>query len=204
MLDQYLFTAIFAVSGMLGILSLILWLEKMIRIIMANYFIASIMLAFSNTIDLLTSQLLTWTIERRVDGLQQRLGKLLVAWKPTLLLSIYFILLIFLVTKSRISLWNVKHEAIKRLLTAIFLPCTIMSILFSIALAIFGNQMVSLDGLRTIAYNVSMIPHAYNLILLTPIRIILPGIVTILTAVLVLRSPEDIAWKDIVIELEKN
>gem|GEM_PF-7107254 len=75
----------------------------MIRIIMANYFIASIILAFNNFFDLLGSQLFVGKIDRRVDGLQNRIGTLLLAGKPTLLLTIYFVLLIFLMTKSRIS-----------------------------------------------------------------------------------------------------
>lgn len=203
-MEQYLFTAMFAVAGMIGILSLILWLEKMIRIIMANYFIASILLAFNNFFDLISSQLLVGKIERRVDWLQHRIWTLLLAWKPTVLLTIYFVLLIFLMTKSRISFWDVKNNALKIWLTIIFLPCTVLSILLWISIAIFWGQMVSLDWLRMLAYNVSNIPYAYNLVLLTPVRIILPWIITILVAVLVLRKGPEWASSDIVIELENK
>lgn len=144
-MEQYLFTAIFAIAGMIAILSLILGLEKMIRIIMANYLIASIVLAFSNFIDLISSSLLVGNAVRRVDGLQNRFGKLLIAGKPTLLLSIYFVLLIFLVTKSRIGIGHIKNEGVRWLLTLVFLPCTIISIMLSIAMAIFGNQLVSVE-----------------------------------------------------------
>lgn len=82
----------------------------MIRIIMANYLIASIILAFSNFIDLISSSLFVGNAVRRVDGLQNRFGKLLIAGKPTFLLSIYFVLLIFLVTKSRIGIGRIKNE----------------------------------------------------------------------------------------------
>jgi len=203
-MEQYLFTAMFAVAGMISILSLILWLEKMIRIIMANYFIASILLAFNNFFDLITSQLLVGKIERRVDWLQYRLWTLLLAGKPTLLLTIYFVLLIFLITKLKFSFWTIKNNALKIWLTAIFLPCTVLSIILGIAIAIFGAQMVSLEGLRTLAYNVSNIPYAYNLIILTPVRIILPWIITILVAVLFLRTVHEGSGGDIVIEIEKS
>ncbi len=203
-MEQYLFTAMFAVAGMIGILSLILWLEKMIRIIMANYFIASIILAFNNFFDLISSQLLVGKVERRVDGLQHRIGTLLLAGKPTVLLTIYFVLLIFLLTKSRISFWNVQNNSLKIWLTILFLPCTVLSILLGIAIAIFGWQMVSLEWLRMLAYNVSNIPYAYNMVLLTPVRIILPGIITILVAVLVLRNKNDADSDDIVIELDSK
>jgi hypothetical protein len=203
-MEQYLFTAMFAVAGMIGILSLILWLEKMIRIIMANYFIASILLAFNNFFDLISSQLLVGKIERRVDGLQHWIWTLLLAGKPTLLLTIYFVLLIFLMTKSRISFGNVQSNALRVWLTIVFLPCTVLSILLGIAIAIFGGQMVSLEWLRMLAYNVSNIPYAYNMILLTPVRIILPGIITILVAVLVLRNTHEWSSNDIVIELDNK
>ncbi|MDP2669858.1 MAG: hypothetical protein Q8O99_02395 [bacterium] len=181
----------------------------MIRIIMANYLIASIILAFSNFIDLISSSLLVGNVVRRVDGLQHRFGKLLIAGKPTLLLSIYFVLLIFLVTKSRIGIGKIRNEAMRRLLTLIFLPCTIISIMLSISMAIFGNQLVSLEGLKTLAQNFSAIPTVYNLIMLTPLRIILPGVITILVAILILRGKEPEITQEhkdqnIVIELEND
>jgi hypothetical protein len=203
-MEQYLFTAMFAVAGMIGILSLILWLEKMIRIIMANYFIASILLAFNNFFDLISSQLLVGKIDRRVDGLQHWIWTLLLAGKPTLLLTIYFVLLIFLMTKSRISFWNIQSNALRVWLTILFLPCTVLSILLGISIAIFGGQMVSLEWLRILAYSVSNIPYAYNIVLLTPVRIILPGIITILVAVLVLRNSDQWSSNDIVIELDNK
>ena|GEM_PF-6703174 len=64
--------------------------------------------------------------------------------------------------------------------------------------------MVSLEGLRTLAYNVSDIPYAYNMILLTPVWIILPGIITILVAVLFLRNKDESSNNDIVIELDNK
>lgn len=203
-MEQYLFTAMFAVAGMISILSLILWLEKMIRIIMANYFIASILLAFNNFFDLISSQLLVGKTERRVDGLQNRLWTVLFAGKPTILLTIYFVLLIFLITKLKFTFWTIKNNALKIWLTVIFLPCTVLSIILGIALAIFGSQMVSLEGLRTLAYNVSHIPYAYNLVILTPVRIILPWIITILVAILFLRTLHEGSGGDIVIEIEKR
>ncbi len=203
-MEQYLFTAMFAVAWMIGILSLILWLEKMIKIIMANYFIASIILAFNNFFDLISWFLLIGKIDRRVDWFQHRLGELLVAWKPTILLTIYFVLLLFLFMKSHISFWNIKNNALKIWLTIILLPCTILSLALGISIALFWWQMVSLEWIKTLAYSVWHIPYAYQLVLMTPIWMILPWLITLLIAILVLRKNDDLGSRDIIIQLDDN
>lgn len=189
---------------MIGLISLILWLEKMIRIIMANYFIASIILAFNNFFDLMGWFLVSWTIERRVDWLQHRIGELVIAWKPTILLTIYFVLLLFLFMKSHISFGNIQNNALKIWLTIILLPCTILSLALGIAIALFGWQMVSLEWIKTLAYSVSNIPYAYELVLMTPIWMILPWMITLLIAIIVLRKDDDASSRDILIELDNK
>lgn len=198
----YIQTAIVAIGGMLTILSLILWLERMIRIIMANYLISSIILGIGNFIDLMSSQLLIGEAERRVDGLQKRLGKILVAGKPTLLLTVYFVLLIFVVNKAQIGIGKVKNEGMRRILTIIFLPCTVISIVTTLALAIYGNQVMDIESLKLLADRFVENQRIHNFIMLTPVRIILPGIVTIIVAALVIRKKDDIIVREVIVEEE--
>lgn len=66
-MEQYAFTAIIAVASVTAMIALLMGLEKMVRVIMANYFIASIILAFTNFIDLITGFLVSGKTERRVD-----------------------------------------------------------------------------------------------------------------------------------------
>lgn len=200
-MDSYVHTAVLAVAWMIALLSLILWLERMVKIIMANYLIASILLWLGNFIDLVWVRLASVNAERRVDGLQKSFAAFLVAGKPTFLLTIYFVLLIFLVTKTHISIGNIKHEAVRRIVMMLFLPCTIISILLSVALAIYGNQIMNMSELEALATSIKHIPYAYDFVLLTPLRIILPAIVTVVIAMFVLRG--DDGWKkEFVLELE--
>ncbi len=171
---------------------------------MADYFIASIILAFNNFFDLISWFLLIGKIDRRVDWFQHRLGELLVAWKPTILLTIYFVLLLFLFMKSHISFWNIKNNALKIWLTIILLPCTILSLALGISIALFWWQMVSLEWIKTLAYSVWHIPYAYQLVLMTPIWMILPWLITLLIAILVLRKNDDLGSRDIIIQLDDN
>lgn len=201
-MNSILQTSAFAIVGMLALLSLILWLQKMIRIIMANYLIASILLWLSNFTDLVTRWLLNSQSERWVDGFQIWFGKLIAAWKPTFLLTVYFVLLLFIITKSHIGMWNIKNPILKVILTIIFLPCTIMSILLSIALAIFGSKVMTLDGITELASNFSGNTYIYNFIMLTPLRVIIPGLITILVAAFVLRTHSDPDAQEIIIWVE--
>jgi hypothetical protein len=140
-------------------------------------------------IELISSRLLVGaTTERRVDIVETRLAKLLIAGKPTLLLTVYFILLIFITTKSEIGIGKIKHEGIRRILMLIFLPCTIISILLTLALAIFGNQIMNLTELKLLAASVTDNEMLYNFIMLTPLRVVLPGLVTFVIAAFFLRT----------------
>ena len=203
-MDSVIQTGAFAIVGMLALLSLILWLQKMIRIIMANYLIASILLGLSNFTDLVTRWLLSSQSERWVDGFQIWFGKLIAAWKPTFLLTVYFVLLLFIITKSHIGIWSIKNPVIKWVLTVIFLPCTIISILLSIALAIFGSQVMTLDGISQLADTFASNTLIHNAIMLTPLRVIIPWIITILVAAFVLRTHSDPDAQEIIIGVEES
>lgn len=189
-------TALVAIAGMITLLGIILGLEKMIRIIMGNYLIASIILWLSNLIDLVSGRLLIWaTTWRWVDGIQQSVASLLSAGKPTLLLTVYFILLIFITTKSHLGIGKVKHELFRWVFFIIFLPCTVISMMLTMALAIYGNQIMDLEKLAILAKQFESLPWVYDFIMLTPLWIVLPGVVTFAIAAFVLRTKDEIVSK---------
>lgn len=189
-------TALVAIAGMITLLGIILGLEKMIRIIMGNYLIASIILGLSNLIDLVSGHLLIGaTTGRRVDDIQQSVASVLSAGKPTLLLTVYFILLIFITTKSHLGIGKVKHELFRWVFFVIFLPCTVISMMLTMALAIYGNQIMDLEKLALLAKQFEMYPWLYNFIMLTPLWIVLPGLVTFAIAAFVLRTKDEIVSK---------
>ena len=171
---------------------------------MANYLIASILLGIGNFIDLITSKLLIGEAERWVDGLQKRIGKLLVAGKPTLLLTIYFVLLIFVVNKAQIGIGKVKNEWLRWILTVVFLPCTVISIVVTLALAIYGNQVMDMEALKILADKFASNQRIHNFILLTPVWVIIPWIVTIIVAALVIRKKDDIIVREVITEENAN
>lgn len=203
-MDSVLQTGAVAIVGMLALLSLILGLQKMIRIIMANYLISSILLGLSNFTDLVTRWLLSSQSDRRVDGFQIWFGKLIMAGKPTFLLTVYFVLLLFIITKSHIGIGDIKSPVLRWVLTLVFLPCTIISILLSIALAIFGSKVMTIDGISELASNFSGNVYVYNFVMLTPLWVVIPWLITILVAALVLRTHSDASSQEILIGVEEE
>ena len=200
---QTIQTVLVAVTGMLAILSLVLWLERMVRIIMANYLISSILLGMSNFIDLIYTRLtLSENAVWWVGKVESTVGSLLLNWKPTILLTIYFLLLLFIVKKAHIWIWIVRNEWLRLILTLLFVPCTVISILLSLATAIFGIKLMEQSSLQALAQLVADNEYLYNFVLLTPLWIVLPGIFTIAIAAFVLRTKDEIIQRVVVQEPE--
>jgi hypothetical protein len=88
---------------MLAILSLILGLEKMIRIVIGNYLLTGVILAAYSLLDLLVMRnLLQGTPSGFVEQAGNMMGSVIVSAKPTIVLIMYFVLLLWVATKSRI------------------------------------------------------------------------------------------------------
>ncbi|USN54902.1 MAG: hypothetical protein H6765_10730 [Candidatus Peribacteria bacterium] len=58
------------------------------------------------------------------------------AGKPTLMLTVYFIMLLFMTTKSQIGFGKVKNEMMRWIFLIVFLPCTVISIMLTLGMAI--------------------------------------------------------------------
>jgi len=166
---------------------------------MANYLISSILLGMSNFIELAHDKLVygqtaAWWISK----VENTLWSLLLTWKPTILLTIYFLLLLFIVKRAHIGIWIVRNEWLRVILTILFIPCTVISILLSLATAIFGVKLMDPSSLQALATLVIHNEFLYNFILLTPLWIVLPGILTIAIAAFVLRTKDEIIQRVVV------
>lgn len=198
----YLETAIIAVAGMLTILSAILGLDRMIRIIMGNYLINSIILWLSNFIELISQNLLfgKTAAAERLAKIETWLGKLLLDGRPTILLTTYFLLLLFIIKRAHIGLWEIRNEGTRVLLTLLFIPSTVLSILLSVATAIFWAKILSLEAIKGFASLVDHNERLYQFILLTPLRIVLPAIIVIVLAAFMRRNTDEVIQKVVVTE----
>lgn len=63
---------------------------------------------------------------------------------------------------------------------------------------------MNLNELQLLATYVKDYPYAYDFIMLVPLRIILPGLVTIFVAAFVLRTKDEIVKKEFVFDFDKE
>ncbi len=200
----YLETAVIAVAWMLTILSAILGLDRMIRIIMGNYLINSVILWLSNFIEMISQHLLfgETVAAEWLAKVETGLGRLLLDGRPTILLTVYFLLLLFIIKRAHIGLGEIRNDGTKILLTILLIPSTVLSILLSIATAIFGAKILSLEAIQGFAWLVDHNERLYQFILLTPLRIVLPALFIIVLAAFMRRHTDEVIQKVVVTERE--
>jgi len=98
----------------------------------------------------------------------------------TIVLILYVVLLfvIFRTSKIRIGLPN--DEAMRKMLQIIFVPLTVISMILTLQIAILGINGINISAISEIAQTVANNPYMFQFVSLTPVRILLHGIVTIL------------------------
>lgn len=185
---QYVETILVALMWMLAMMSLILGLEKMVRIILGNYLTISVLIWLSSLIDILSLQT-GWS---SANGIQKffldLFHNLLSNGKPTLLLTVYFLCLTLATTKLPIGIGPAKSELQKRILSIVFVPLTVISILVSIGIAIFGTELLNIPDLTRLAEPFAQNIYLHTLIIRTPLWLALPGLIALLSASLLLGS----------------
>lgn len=98
----------------------------------------------------------------------------------TIILILYVILLVIIYRTSKIRIVLPGDEALKKMLQLIFVPLTIISMVLTLQIAILGINGINIAAIGSIASAVANNPYIFNFVSLTPVRILLHGIITIL------------------------
>jgi hypothetical protein len=152
----------------------------MIKIILGNYILSSICLAAGQSISLLV-EMMKKTPEIRFMGFSHdKIANFLNDGNMTIVLILYIVLLfiIFRTSKIKISLPN--DEAIRKMLQLIFVPLTVISMILTLQIAILGINGINIVAISSVAEMVANNTYMFQFVSLTPVWILLHGIVTIL------------------------
>lgn len=180
MTENLITYGIVALAGILAVFSFAIGIEKMIKIILGNYILSSICLAASQSITILVNALHT-TPELKFIGMSyDKIAKFLENGNMTIVLILYITLLVIIYRTSKIKITLPDDEAIKKMLQLLFVPLTIISIILTLQIAILGIDGIKVSGISSIANTVANNIYIYKFISLTPVWILLHGIVTIL------------------------
>lgn len=164
----------------LVILSVTIWLEKMIKIILGNYILSSICLAASQSINLLINYLNTDPWLRFFGIKNNALANFLLNWQTTIIMIMYAGLLWTIYKKSKISVNIPQDEILKKSLYIFFVPLTVISFILTIQIAITWISIFNINNAIEI-WNI-LIDNIYLQIFIknTPLWILLHWIATIL------------------------
>lgn len=180
MTESLITYAIVILVGVLVVFSFTIGIEKMIKIILGNYILSSICLAAGQSISLLV-EMMKKTPEIRFMGFSyDKIANFLNDGNMTIVLILYIVLLfiIFRTSKIKISLPN--DEAIRKMLQLIFVPLTVISMILTLQIAILGINGINIVAISSVAQMVANNIYMFQFVSLTPVWILLHGIVTIL------------------------
>ena len=165
--------------GILAIFSFSIGIDKMIRIILGNYILSSICLAASQSINLAV-QSMSKTPELTFMGFSyDKVANFLNSGSMTIILILYVILLVIIYRTSKIRIVLPADEALKKMLQLIFVPLTVISIVLTLQIVILWMNRINITWISSIATAVTNNPYMFKFVSLTPVRILLHGIITI-------------------------
>lgn len=180
MTESVITYGILAIIGILAILSFVIGIDKMIRIILGNYILNSICLAASQSI-VIGVNILQKTPEAKILGWSyEKMANFLDNGSMTIVMILYIVLLVIVYKTSKIRIVLPGDEAIKKMLQILFVPLTVLSMILTLQIAILGMDGVNITAISNIANAVTNNPYMFTFISLTPLRILIHGIITIL------------------------
>ncbi len=165
--------------GILAIFSFTIGIDKMIRIILGNYILTSICLAASQSINLAV-ETMKKTPDLTFMGFgYDKVANFLNNGSMTIILIMYVILLVIVYRTSKIRIVLPTDEALKKMLQLIFVPLTVISMVLTLQIVLLGMNGINITAIWSIATAVANNPYMFQFVSLTPVRILIHGIITI-------------------------
>ncbi len=165
---------IFGSIGILCVFSLAIGLERMIKVVIANYMLTGLCIALWGVID----WFVLW-IDSLYPGTRESL-LFLQENKTTVILAVYLLLLLLIFLKSHLRV-SMHASWFKRfMLTILFVPLTVVSIIMTLEFAIIGTDAFNMTKMTMIAQGFSANPVVFAFIQMTPVWLFLHTLVTIL------------------------
>ena len=179
MTEQVIGYIFITVIGILAIFSFAIGIEKMIKIIMGNYILSSIARASSSAITLLIHYINAHPDITFFGMGATTLANFFTNGKSTIILILYVLLIVLVYKKSKIHISLPMDEASKKMTQIIFVPLTVISIALTLQVTLMGMDVTNIQSLSRLSASISTNPYIIMYFSLTPVWILLHGIVTI-------------------------
>lgn len=165
---------IFGAVGILAVFSLAIGLERMVKVVIANYMLTGVCLSLRTVID----RFVTW-MDSLYPGSASTLS-FLADNKTTVILVVYLLLLLLIFLKSNVRV-SMHATGLKRfILTLLFVPLTVVSIILSLELSIIGLDSFNMTQMTMIAQSFTTNPVVFGFVQMTAVWFFVHTIATIL------------------------
>ena len=162
------------------VFSIVIWIEKMIKIILWNYILSSICLATSQSLNLLINYLSTNSHIKTLWILNSKLSQILTDWQTTIILILYVILLVIIYHKSKIKIDTPEDISTRKIIHLLLVPLTVLSIIITFQTVLMWINIVNIESIQSIANSISSNPYLFNFIRRTPLWILLHWLATVI------------------------
>lgn len=180
MTEQLLLYITVWIIWLLAVFSFAIGIEKMIKIVLWNYILGSICLAVSQSLQLLINFLNTSPELKFAGFTYKSLWLFFADGKTTIVLIVYVILLVVIYKNSKIHIYIPEDPAVQKWLFVVFVPLTVLSMILTLQIAIMGVNFINTDQLQLIANELTKTPALYTFLTMTPVWILLHGLVTVI------------------------
>lgn len=179
MTQQVIFYIFIVVLWALVIFSFAIGIEKMIKIILGNYILSSIARASSAAINVLINYIKANPDVSFFGMGSTTLANFFTNGKTTIVLILYILLIVLVYKKSKIHISLPMDDASRKMTQIIFVPLTVISIILTLQIALMGMEVTNIQSLSWLGETISTNPYIMMYFSLTPVWILLHGIVTI-------------------------
>lgn len=180
MTDTVVSYIFFLLLAILIILAFVIGNEKMIKVLLGNYILATLCLAANQSLDVLVQFLMITPNLEILNISYENIANFVVAGKTSIVLILYLLLLFLMYQKSRIRITLPGDEILQKTFSLFLVPLTVISLILTLEIVVLGMNSLSPSSLETMARSFTNNYYIINFIVLTPVWILLHGLATVL------------------------
>lgn len=180
MTEQVIMYILMGVLFILVIFAFVIGTEKMIRVILGNYILSSICLAASQSLDILNTSMQATPDAKFAWLSYSTIQSFLTNGQTTIILILYILLLLLIYKNSKIHITLPHDDVSQKLLQFFLVPLSVISMIFTLQIVLMGIQFVNVQNIQSMLTVVSSNPYIIQFFSLTPVWLLLHGIVTII------------------------
>lgn len=153
-------------------------LERVIKIIIWNYILIAISLGISSWAEFLKYFVINLQLLFNANILP--VVEVINTNKVWITIAIYFLILVLIMTKSKISIGNVENKIKRTIFKIILSPLSVIITLVALEVVIFGNKIFDINALLQALAQYKVGWKLYYFSVLTPLWIITAWLITII------------------------